>query len=158
LVASVAAAWFTVKALHEWIGYAALAIVAMRIVWGAIGPRYARFRQFVLGPMATLQYASAAVARAEPRYVGHNPLGAWMIVALLSIVALTGVSGWLSITDRFWGEEWLQDTHEALANLLIALVAFHVGGVVYASMRHRENLFAAMLNGRKRAPGPGDIA
>lgn len=157
LVASIAAAWLTSKALHEWLGYAALGIVALRIVWGGIGSHYARFRQFVLGPAATLAYARALAARSEPRHLGHNPLGGWMIVALISVVALTGASGWLSITDRYWGVEWVQDTHEFLANALAGLIALHIGGVVYASLRHRENLPLAMVSGRKSPPRPGDV-
>ena len=92
LVASIVAAWFTKEALHEWLGYAALGIVALRLVWGGIGPRYARFRQFVLDPAATLAYARAVAARAEVRYLGHNPLGGWMIVALIESQPLAHVS------------------------------------------------------------------
>jgi cytochrome b len=158
LIACIAAAWFTSKSLHEGIGYAALGIVAMRVVWGGIGPRYARFRQFVMGPAATLDYAKAVAARTEPRYLGHNPLGGWMIIALLATVALVGASGWLSVTDRFWGVAWVQDTHEFLANALLLLAAGHIGGVVYTSLHHRENLPRAMITGLKRAPGPGDVA
>ena len=157
LVAAIAAAWFTSKALHEWLGYAALGIVALRVVWGGIGPHYARFRQFVPGPAATLAYARAVAARADPRYLGHNPLGGWMIVALLGTVALTCASGWLSVTDRFWGVAWVQDTHALLADMLVALAALHVGGVVYSSLRHRENLPRAMVTGCKPPPRPGDV-
>ena len=158
LVASVAAAWFTREELHEWLGYTALAIVGLRIVWGFAGSGYARFRQFVRGPATTLAYARAFVARAEPRYLGHNPLGSWMIVALLATVALTCASGWLSTTDRYWGVTWVQDTHEFLADALVALAVLHVGGVIYTSLRHRENLPAAMITGRKQAARPGDVA
>jgi cytochrome b len=157
LVTCVAAAWFTHQRLHEWIGYAALAVVALRFVWGFVGTRYARFGQFVLTPARTLQYARAVVARREPRYLGHNPLGGWMIVALLGTVALVGATGWLATTDRYWGVEWVEDLHEALADALLALVVLHVAGVVVTSLRHRENLLRAMLTGKKEAPRPGDL-
>jgi cytochrome b len=157
LVACIAAAWFTNGALHDAVGYAALVVLAVRLTWGTIGPRYARFRQFVAGPAATLAYARLFAARREPRYLGHNPLGGWMIVALLVTVALTAGSGWLSSTDRFWGVPWLQETHALLADALLVLVGLHLAGVLYASVRHRENLVRAMLTGRKRAPRPGDI-
>jgi cytochrome b len=81
-----------------------------------------------------------------------------MIVALLSSAALASLSGWLSVTDRFWGDDWVQETHEVLGNAVIALAALHVAGVVYTSWRQRENLAAAMLSGVKRPPEPGDIA
>jgi cytochrome b len=87
LAASVAAAWLTREGWgvwHDWTGYATLLLVAARIAWGWAGPRYARFAQFVHGPAETLRYAGRALVGSEPRYVGHNPLGAWMIVALLS--------------------------------------------------------------------------
>lgn len=158
LVASVAAAWFTREALHERFGYAALAIVVLRIAWGAAGSRYARFRQFVRAPSPVLAYARMAAAGREPRYLGHNPLGGWMIVALLGTVLLAGASGWLSVTDRFWGVEWVQETHEFLADTLLFLAGLHVAGVIYTSLRHRENLVRAMLTGRKAPPGPGDVA
>lgn len=161
LVGSVAAAWLTRKgwgSVHEWIGYAALVLVALRLVWGWAGPRYARFSQFVHGPAQTLRYAGRVLTADEPRHVGHNPLGAWMILALLTVTTLAGLSGWLYTTDRYWGDERMEDLHEALAVFLLVLVALHVAGVVTASLRHRENLVGAMFHGRKRPPAGDDVA
>lgn len=165
LAACVLTAWMTAELklkwaepVHEWVGYAALAVIALRFAWGWIGPRYARFAHFVAGPSRTLAYARVLLRGLEPRYVGHNPLGGWMIVALLATAALASVSGWLSVTDRLWGVDWVQETHEALGNALIALAALHVAGVLYTSWRQRENLAGAMLSGVKRAPGPTDVA
>lgn len=153
LAASILLAWLTRAgggAWHERIGYASLVIIAVRIVWGWGGSKHARFREFVRGPRHTLAYAWQTLRGREPRHIGHNPLGAWMIVALLSIAALVGLSGWLYTTDKYWGVEWVEVMHDTLANALLILVAIHVLGVAYASYRHRENLIAAMLHGRKR--------
>jgi len=165
LAACVVTAWLTgqwrlesTERLHEWSGYAVLAVIALRVAWGWIGPRYARFSQFVAGPSRTLGYANAVLRRLEPRYIGHNPLGGWMIVALLGTAVLASLSGWLSITDRFWGVAWVQDAHHLLGDGLIVLAAVHVTGVVYTSIRQGENLVAAMFRGVKRPPEPGDVA
>ena len=153
--------WTTTEWLGQWhqpAGWAALAVVVARIAWGFAGPRYARFAQFVRGPARTLEYARRFLAGVEPRHLGHNPLGAWMILALITMVTLTAGTGWLYTTDRFWGVEWMEDLHEGLATLLLWFIGFHIAGVVFSSLRHGENLVAAMINGRKRRPEPGDIA
>jgi len=165
LAAAVLLAWGAAEAhgklanqIHQWAGYAALAAVALRLAWGWRGPRYARFAQFVAPAAQTLAYAKQVAAHREPRHLGHNPLGAWMIVALLAGAALAAGSGWLFVTDRFWGEKWLAETHEVLAHGLLLLAGLHLAGVVFTSLRQKENLARAMLTGRKRAPGPGDVA
>ena len=137
--------------LHQPAGYAALGIVLLRVVWGGVGRGHARFAQFVRGPRVTARYARLVFARREPRTLGHNPLGAWMIVALLLCVIALAISGWLYTTDWFWGSEAVEDVHRQLAWSLLALVALHIGGVIYTSWRHRENLVKAMFDGRKRA-------
>ena len=72
-------------------------------------------------------------------------------MALLAVVGTTALTGWLQTTDLFWGSEALEELHEIAANLILVLAAFHVGGVLYESWRHRENLITAMIDGKKRA-------
>jgi cytochrome b len=153
LVVTVALAWLTRHGpgrWHEWLGYAALVVIAVRIAWGCWAPGHARFAHFVRSPAETLSYAKQMISGHEPRHIGHNPLGAWMILALLITVALTGATGWLYTTDRFWGVEWVETLHATLADVLLWLAALHLAGVLYTSLRHRENLIAAMIHGRKR--------
>jgi cytochrome b len=157
LVAGIVATWLVHGKWHEWLGYAVLAVVTLRLVWGLVGPRYARFAQFVHPPAATLNYGRQILAHSEPRHLGHNPLGGWMIATLLATITGICVSGWLYTTERFWGVGWVEKLHEGLTNFLVVLVALHIGGVIFSSLRHGENLVAAMFSGRKRAPGPGDI-
>ncbi|WP_432283722.1 cytochrome b/b6 domain-containing protein [Aminobacter sp. BA135] len=160
LVASFAVAWLTadeLKDMHEFAGYLAGTIIAFRLVWGVVGTRYARFSQFVRGPGLTLDYARDVAGGREARYVGHNPLGALMIIGLLATMGTLAGTGWLQTTDMFWGVEWVEKTHEFLANLMLALVGLHVAGVVFSSLRHRENLVRAMMTGRKAAAGLDDV-
>ncbi|MBO9651213.1 MAG: cytochrome b/b6 domain-containing protein [Variovorax sp.] len=154
LVISVALAWWAGEdrlALHVRVGYVALAIVAVRTVWGLLGSRHARFSDFVSGPREVLGYARRIARGQEERHLGHNPLGGWMVVALLVCVAVICVSGFLYTTDAFWGVEWVEETHRVSAWTLVGLIAAHVAGVVFTSIRHRENLVAAMFSGRKPA-------
>ena len=137
------------RALHEAAGYAALALVLVRILWGFLGPRHARFSSFVRSPGAVLAYLKDVAGLRARRYLGHNPAGGAMILLLLAMVATAGISGWLSETDRFFGVAWVEDLHRASANALIALIAFHVAGVVFSSVMHGENLVRAMITGRK---------
>ncbi|HET9977918.1 MAG TPA: cytochrome b/b6 domain-containing protein [Burkholderiaceae bacterium] len=160
LVAGVALAWLTSEAGRRWhepVGWAVAAIVALRLVWGAFGSRHARFAGFLRGPRAVIDYARAVLRGRAPRYLGHNPLGAWMVVALLATLAALGLSGWLLTTDAFFGSEAMEELHEALAQGLLGLVALHVGGVIVTGRHQGENLVRAMVDGRKRAPAPGDI-
>ncbi len=153
LVASVTAAWLTRhsdSAWHEWLGYTALSIAVIRIVWGFVGTPYARFSEFVRTPGRTMTYTRALIAHTDQRFIGHNPLGGWMIIALLATVTLLGLTGWLGTTDAYWGIAWMNESHDALSNLLVGLIALHVAGVMFSSWRHRENLAKAMITGRKR--------
>lgn len=188
LVAAFTTAWLTadeVQPLHEFAGYTVAGLVAFRLVWGGVGSRYARFAQFVKGPGTTLAYVGTLLRGRERRHLGHNPAGAVMILALLLTLSGTAVTGWLmadparvtmlpalpQIVAPAWADDDdhdygegrevegpLKEIHETLANLMLLLVAAHVGGVVLASVRHRENLARAMVTGKKRAPEPGDIA
>jgi cytochrome b len=187
LVAAVATAWLTadeVQPVHEFAGYTVAGLVAFRLIWGFAGSRYARFAQFVRGPGTTFAYLGSMLRGEERRYLGHNPAGAAMIVALLLTLSGTAFTGWLmaepdrmamlpsmpQIVAPAWadgdGDDYgegrevegpLKDVHETLANVMLLLVAVHVGGVVLASIRHRENLARAMITGDKHAPEPGDI-
>ncbi len=90
-----------------------------------------------------------------PRYLGHNPAAGAIIVALLAAVALTGLSGLPAGEDGFAGELF-EELHEALANLILALVGIHVAGVLTTSLIEDENLVKTMITGRKRCRGHGE--
>ncbi len=160
LVISFVIAWVSeddFEALHEWAGYAAGALVLLRLIWGLIGTRYARFTQFVKGPEKTLVYVGEMVRGSEARYVGHNPAGGAMVIALLLGMLAVSVSGWMLTLDQFSRAEWVEEGHEIMASALLGLVLLHIVGVVVAGMRHRENLVRAMFTGRKRPAGDRDI-
>lgn len=152
LAISVFAAYFFTEEgdpAHEVVGYVALGLVAFRLVWGWVGSRHARFADFVPGPARLRDYVMDALRGREARFLGHNPAGAVMVLALLAMVSATGVTGWMLTADAWFGSQWVEELHEALANILMALVALHVGGVIYTSVHQGENLVRAMFTGRK---------
>ncbi len=185
LVTGFVIAWLTAEELsllHEWSGYVIAGLIGLRLLWGLIGSHYARFTQFVRGPGMVMNYLKALVTGREKRYLGHNPAGAAMIIALLITLLATAYTGWLTANptrlgvtaappsivssaladddgddDRRSGDKWVKEVHEALANLMLVLAGLHIGGIVLTSYRHRENLARAMVTGNKRAAEPGDV-
>jgi cytochrome b len=162
--------------VHVWAGYLVGVIVCLRIVWGFIGSKHARFRDFLYSPRQALSYLLDVVRRRAKRYLGHSPAGAVMVYALLVAILATTFSGLVVyaydknagplagvIGNQYVGmtseerdrasesvEDFWEETHEVLANLTLFLVVLHIGGVVLSSLAHRENLVRAMVTGRKR--------
>ncbi len=142
---------------HVNIGYLVVAALAIRIGWGFVGRGHARFASFVPGPRGLTHYMSAMIKRREPRYVGHNPAGAAMIVLLMVLLAIVSATGWMMGLDAFWGVGWVETVHEVSANILTGAIALHIIGAIVESARHRENLPLSMVTGYKRAGEGTDI-
>jgi cytochrome b len=165
-IVCIAGGWFTRGAervdWHVTFGYAALAALGFRVMWGLKGSLHARFASFSFTPRETLAYVRSAIAGSADHYTGHNPAGSWAVYLLLALIGATCVSGivasgamhamgplagWVSYTA---GEISIT-LHEAVAWTLLAVIVLHVGGVFWGSRVHRENLALAMLTGRKIA-------
>jgi len=161
LVAVFSVAWLSSdlsEAVHMWAGYAAGGLIVLRVIWGLIGPRYARFSSFVRHPRAVAAYLGDIRRGREARHIGHNPAGGAMILALILALAGTVLTGWMMYTDAYYGVDWVAHLHGLSAHAALFLVIVHLGGVALASLRHRENLVSAMIFGKKRAPGECDVA
>jgi len=141
---------------HQVLGYIALGLVASRVAWGFVGTRHARFRDWVRGPRAIRAYLRERIAGTSRRRLGHNPAAGAMMMGLLAGVVAVGVTGWMQTLDAFWGAEWLENLHEVLAWSLLGMIGLHVLAALVESWHYRENLVAAMIHGRKRAPDAGD--
>ena len=141
----------SVKRCSQAAGYAIAALVALRIVWGFVGPRHARFSDFVRPPAETLDYMHKAVRRRAPHHLGHNPAGGLMVVGLLGMLIAIATTGFMMTMDAFWGAEWVEELHEGLVYATLGLIALHVAGVIVTGIQHGENLVKAMITGRKRA-------
>ena len=160
LAASVLGAFVTgenedFERLHQTLGWVAAGSIAFRVVWGLIGTRYARFREFVRGPAQVWAYVKSVRSGQAQHFVGHNPVGAIAVIVLMVLVSLSVYTGWLLTADDV--AEWLEEAHEIAANTLITVVLVHVIGVLWSSRTHGENLLKAMLTGRKTAPSEAGI-
>lgn len=137
------------KTAHEWTGYVASALVALRVVWGLIGTRYARFSDFFPTPARLTRHLSALRQGEHPQYTGHNPVGALMMLALMLLVLSLGFTGWLQGTDTYFGEEWLEELHEGLANTLMLAAGVHAAAALVMGRLERVRLIKAMVTGKK---------
>ncbi len=149
-------------AYHVWFGYAVLVLVVFRALWGVMGPRHARFANFVRGPKAVLGYVSALGRGRRTRYAGHNPLGALMVVTLLALLALQAGFGLFADDEIFNAGPLaglvsksaslnLTSLHRKIFYWIVASVALHVLAVVWHMRFKGENLALAMITGKKPA-------
>jgi cytochrome b len=138
--------------LHQWIGYAIVALVLARILWGFTGTRYARFSSFPASLRASLGQLRDMLTGRTSLHIGHTPLGALMIYNLILALLIIGLSGYLMTTDMFWGVEWPEELHEAAVAWAEISVVLHIAAVLVESMRTRVNLPRAMVTGYKDIP------
>jgi cytochrome b len=131
--------------IHAIIGLVLALMVALRLIWGLIGTRHARFASFAFGPRAFLVYLKDAFGGGGTRHIGHNPGSAYAIFAMLALLAGICVTG--IMLSR--GGESFKEAHEVMTFAMIAVVAAHVLGVIFHTVRHRENITLSMVNGRK---------
>jgi cytochrome b len=169
LALCVLASWITANAfdLLDWhmiVGYVTLGLLAFRLCWGIVGTRYARFSQLLAGPQETLAYLRTLPRRnGQPpsNRVGHNPLGAFAIVALLGLLTVQAVTG-LFASDELLHlgpyngavsaqtAEWLTSVHKANSDVLLVFIWIHIGAVLFYALYKRQNLITPMITGRKR--------
>lgn len=145
-----------IEKVHVAAGYVIAGLLAARLIWGVIGPAYARFSNFVRPPREVIIHLRHLALLRARRYIGHTPAGGAMIIALLATLIGTCITGYMMTTDAYWGAKWVEEAHECLARLTIGLVAAHIFGVLVASFEQRENLIRSMVTGRKRAEHRSD--
>jgi cytochrome b len=153
LVICFAGAWLSSESerwalIHYAFGYTACLLVLIRLVWGVIGTRYARFSQFLKSPKAVIGHFMAML-RGHPHHdVGHNPAGGLVMFALMLLILLIGLTGYLSVKE-FFGD-FASEAHEVVANLVLGLVILHIIAAIGMSLIERQNLVRSMVNGKKQ--------
>jgi len=149
--------------LHSQAGYTILLLLIFRLGWGFWGTRHAKFSDFVKSHRSALQYLRSLLHRKPQSHRGHDPLGAFMILALMSCLFMTALTGIIlfgmegsgplasSPLTAFSGRT-LEDLHSLFADLSLILILFHIVGVLTVSLLSGQNLIKSMLTGRKNKP------
>jgi cytochrome b len=161
--------WYTVEVsnnmnIHMLSGYTILSLVSFRIIWGFVGPRYARFASMEYRPRDIWLYARTFFTREPSRSAGHTPLGGVSVLAMLVVVSVQATTGLFATDEDFYAgplNEYvsnstgraLTEVHEVNFNILLGLICLHIAAVFYYLYFKRENLITAMFTGKK-ALGP----
>jgi len=134
--------WFMI---HMILGIVLGLMAVMRLVWGVVGSRYARFGSFLFSPSTVLSYIQGAFSAKGHPYVGHNPGSSYAIFAMLFLLGTAVVTGLMMSS----GSKAAEELHAASSYALVAVVAVHILGVVWYSLRHQENITLSMITGTK---------
>lgn len=124
-------------------------LVLLRLVWGVVGTRYARFSSFELHPMQLVAYFKGMIGGGGRKWAGHNPASSWAALILLALAAGLGITGIL-MTDS-GNRETYEDLHELLANAFLAVALLHIAGAALHGLKHRDGFARSMVDGRKQA-------
>lgn len=138
--------------LHEYVGYAVLGLVGLRLAWGLVGQRNARFSAFPPNPAAALRHLRSTFSGRSVVHLSHNPLGALMVYNIWATILVLGATGIMMGTVRFFGVEWVEEVHEAAFAWLMISVVLHLAGVIAETWLSGVPLVRAMIDGRKRVP------
>ena len=165
LVFLVALAWVTgdaegtIFAVHKLAGYGVAVLLAFRVIWGFAGSRHSRFSEFVRPWPEVLAHIKGMLSLRPARTLGHNPLGGWMALVLLLVLAAQVTTGLFASDDGLGGPlagalaagtaHAIAELHEGFSGALLGLIALHVIGVLVESLLTRDNLVRAMITGRK---------
>lgn len=148
---------------HRWNGYAILILIVWRVLWGFAGSSTARFSQFVRWPWTAAKYGLDLLLGRPRHFLGHNPLGTYMILALLGLVSLQGVFGLFTLEHndavagplkRLASDEWVKwisNWHRRGFNIIMAFVALHVLANLFYQVFKKDPLITGMVTGKKPA-------
>jgi len=147
--------------LHFWSGYAIIALLAFRLIWGLVGPRPARFVHFIKGPRAVWAYTRGFFSREPSFWEGHNPMGALSVIAMLALLVAQVATGLMSESENFIDAGPLASSvssatrkaannwHHTGGTLILILVVLHVAVILWYRFWKHEDLVRPMITGRK---------
>ncbi len=145
---------------HKKIGYFVIGLILFRVVWGFVGSYHARFKNFVRAPAAVIAYAKSLLKKDSPHYVGHNPMGALSVLAVMVAVGFQTVTGlfsnddimlegpYASMVSKAFSDQ-MTSLHKLNSNVILVLIGLHLSAIVFYAVFKKEQLIEAMLTGKK---------
>jgi len=163
---TILASWYTAEhkedhiELHMQLGFVALALIIFRILWGVIGPKHARFSQFIPSPKGLIAYLTKS--KKNTTTPGHNPMGALMVILMILLISAQAISGLFINDDVFssgpyYGslssglEKLMSFLHHNTFDLMIAAIVLHLAAITYYWRVKKQNLVIPMITGKKTA-------
>jgi cytochrome b len=145
---------------HRRIGYFVIGLILFRVVWGFVGSYHARFKNFVRAPAVVIAYAKSLFKKDSPHYVGHNPMGALSVLAVMVAVGFQTVTGlfsnddimlegpYASMVSKAFSDQ-MTSLHKLNSNVILVLIGLHLSAIVFYAVFKKEQLIEAMLTGKK---------
>lgn len=132
---------------HRFIGYACIGLVLLRICDGLWLSQHEAAKFHLSGFAGIRLHIRQLLSGCVSAHIGHNPLGQYAVYAIWLLIALLALTGWISRTDAYWGEDWPITAHQILSYLLQGMVVLHLCAVFAMSRLQNRNLIRAMLRG-----------
>jgi cytochrome b len=165
---SIAGSWITAELGFEWtqihfyLGYWTIGLLLFRIIWGFIGPRHARFSNFLKPPSTLLMYVKSLFSGTPIHTAGHNPAGGLMVIVMMLLVALQATTGLFASDDIVWSGPYspavsgatvdkLTSLHHWNFNFILAAIALHLIAIAFYWLVKKQNLIVPMFTGHKPA-------
>lgn len=132
---------------HMLVGLTLGFLVTLRLIWGAVGSRHARFTDFVLSPKELFGYFLGIVRGDKKKWAGHNPASSWAALVMMALVSGSAITGFLMTSGE--AKESLEEIHELFANTFVVVALLHIAGIIVHSLRYREMIGLSMIHGKK---------
>lgn len=132
---------------HRYLGYAVVGTVFLRLLYGLIKNDYTSIKNFPLSIKNLKVYLTDKLKHKDNHYVGHNPAASVVYVLMWALVVLLGLSGFMMGTDFFFGEDWVQDSHELFSILMQILIVSHFVGMAMDYIQFKKKTWLKMFKG-----------
>lgn len=139
---------------HMMLGMTLTLLVLLRVLWGLVGSKHARFSSFVLKPQQLVTYFKNILSSKTELYVGHNPASSWAAIAMMILTLGLALSGYMMVNGT--NKHFFKEIHEIISTAFLIVVIGHVAGIILHTIKHKDAIGMSMIHGKKRNLGNTD--